>query len=265
MKDFVKLLGVRGSVPVSGPEFMRYGGATACVELQLGSQHILLDAGTGLQSFRAPQNGKPQVILLSHLHLDHIIGLLTHTLLFQPTGPVYVLAPAGKLSLYQALDKLADNGLWPSVTEFISPQAMIQKWPGPAQHFGGVFVETMPGNHPGGTLIYKLTHMNKSIVYATDFEHSPDASARLAWFAGDCDLLLYDAQYSDEEYERKRGWGHSTWQEAVKIAQACRAKKTVLIHHDPMHTDWQLDALGLELAQHMDTVHIGREGEVIEL
>lgn len=102
---------------------------------------------------------------------------------------------------------------------------------------GAVEIDTLEGSHPGGSTIYKLTYQGKSLVYATDFEHNPAACESLTNFAKGCDLLLYDAQYTAEEYERCKGYGHSTPEEGIKVAEKAAAKKTLFIHHTPWRTD----------------------------
>ena len=108
---------------------------------------------------------------------------------------------------------------------------------------GDVEVEAMEGSHPAGSTIYRLTRQGKSLVYATDFEHNPKACEALINFAKGCDLLLYDAQYTPEEYERCRGYGHSIPQEGIKVAEAAGVGKLVFIHHAPLRSDAELDEL----------------------
>jgi ribonuclease BN (tRNA processing enzyme) len=113
--------------------------------------------------------------------------------------------------------------------------------------------------------VYRLSHGDKSLVYCTDFEHGEEASARLAAFAADCDILIYDAQFSDAEYERKRGFGHSTWEEGVKLAKRCRAARAVLFHHDPFHDDETLARAEAECRKSFAGLSFAKCGEVMSL
>lgn len=239
------VLGTRGSVPVEGENFARYGGATTCYKVQAGDEEIYLDAGSGIVSSLPAPNSRI-TILLTHMHLDHLIGLPFFIALTEKDRPIdiYAAARAG-LAPKDAIDRLISNPFWPCKIEDYPAAVKFHLLP---ERFmlGDVSVDTLEGSHPKGATIYRLTYRGKSLVCATDFEHNPTACAALADFAKGCDLLLYDAQYTADEYERYRGYGHSTPQEGLKIAAAAGVKKLLFVHHAPLRNDATLDDLQRE-------------------
>jgi ribonuclease BN (tRNA processing enzyme) len=258
----VTVLGARGSAPVFGREFAVFGGSTSCYLVEAGDQSIILDAGSGL--INAPSVfARPPVILLSHLHADHLIGLGMYGRISMPMAPTTLYVPARDAREAQrSIARLYSPPLWPlRLTDYPS-DLRIEALP-QSMRIGEVHVETMEGSHPGGSLCIKLGYEQKTVVYATDFEHGPDAFARLASFAHNADLLLYDAQYEGERYETFRGYGHSTAEKGVELMDRCGAKRLLMIHHDPHSTDEAL--LSRERGIGRDNVHYARENEVIVL
>lgn len=256
------VLGTRGSIPVSGADYAEFGGSTSCYMLQAGMQTVLLDAGSGLLS--APTSFDcPPTILLSHWHLDHVMGLGMYGRLGQAGAKTYLYAPAqSDEEAAQRLAGLFAPPYWPLELTAYPGDLCVRAMPG-ALRLGPLQVEAMEGNHPGGSLVYRLSHANKTVVYATDYEHEQASFARLAVFAQGVDLLLYDAQYSDDEYEGYRGFGHSTAQKGMELMAACHAKQLLLIHHDPRSANNTLHER--EALLHANNVHYAREGEVILL
>jgi phosphoribosyl 1,2-cyclic phosphodiesterase len=261
----VVLLGTRGTIAVSGAEFAVYGGATSCVLVRLGGELIFLDAGTGLVSAvpRLGAGGGHFSILLSHSHIDHIMGLAAFPPLFDKRwrADIYSAERQG-LTCREQIEKLMSFPLWP-----VSPDAFHENTRflpiNGSFSIGNAEVRTMEGGHPGGSTVYRLSCGGKSLVYCTDFEHTDELSARVAEFASGCDLLIYDAQYSAEEFEDRRGWGHSTWDEGVDMAGRCGAKRLVLFHHSPSRTDAELAELQASIGN--EYVIFGKCGEEIVL
>lgn len=261
-------MGVRGTLPVHGAEHALFGGATSCVFVRAGSEAIILDAGTGLNgaAFQRFFPGAHHLsLLITHAHADHILGFPAFSPLFDPacTADIYLKTRDGQ-DARQQLEALMSPPLWPVRTDAM--QATL-RFHSTADSFsiGDVQVATMPSRHPGGGALYRLTRGQESIVYATDFE--PDASAADAFcaFAADCSLLLLDGQYTGAEYPYRRGFGHSAIEQSAAIAQRCRARKTLLIHHDPTRTDAQLLQLEHELLAGHDAIRFGREKEEVLL
>ena len=267
----VTFFGTRGSMPVTGPMYEQFGGATSCVLLELGGQIILLDAGSGLlgaSSYFAGLNGGMATLLLSHAHLDHIMGLLSFGALSREQWQFDICGPVlSGLSVRQQLSRLMSPPLWPVVPgEAFAPQTRyIDLKPGTFQ-IGPVRVAAQTGNHPGGAYLYRLEHGGKAVVYATDFEHTKEALSRLEPLARGCDLLIMDAQFSDAEYQAfAMGWGHATWEAGATLSRQWDVKRTRLFHHSRKLDDDAL--LGRERdAQKLNpNCAFARSHEVVEL
>lgn len=237
MNNFkITVLGTRGSVPVRGKDFSIHGSATSCYKVQVANEEIYLDAGSGIAN-TVPDANSRITILLTHMHLDHLIGLPFFVALTQTDRQIDIYAHerAGLLPK-EAIDRLIANPFWPCKIEDYPAQISFNLLP-KKFFIGAVEVDTLEGSHPGGSTIYKLTYQGKSLVYATDFEHNPETCKALENFAKGCDLLLYDAQYTAEEYGLYKGYGHSTPEEGIKLAEKAAVKKLLFIHHAPWRTD----------------------------
>ena len=240
MKMKFTVLGTRGSVPVEGKDYSIYGGATSCYQVRAGNEEIYLDAGSGIVTAKISANTNIS-ILFSHMHMDHVLGLPFFSALSQKDRSVDMYSEKSSgLDLKSAIDHLIAPPFWPVKIEQYPANVRfhdVQK----KFSIGEVEIETMSGNHPGGTTIYRLNYKSKSIVYVTDFEHSSEEKCEeLIRFSADCDLLTYDAQYTNEEYNRFRGFGHSTVEFGLKIAEKARVKRILFVHHAPNRTDKDL-------------------------
>jgi phosphoribosyl 1,2-cyclic phosphodiesterase len=272
----VRFWGVRGSVPSPGPHTAAVGGNTSCVELRLGDEIIVLDAGTGLRGLgdRLVAAGRPVSlsILFSHVHWDHIQGFPFFPALFRASS---------ELSLYGRPDEgtleaaLRHQMTWPSFP--------VQLDAVPAQlHYrdfalerpfavGSATVRAARLNHPNGVIAYRIEHQGRAVVYATDTEHYPERIDRsLLALAQGADLLIYDAQYTPEEYAgviggSRAGWGHSTWVEGVRLARAAGVGSLVLFHHDPSHDDAAVAAIEQAAQTVLPGTVAAREGLEIHL
>ncbi len=256
------VLGTRGSMTVSSSECREFGGATSCYLVQAGSQSVILDAGSGLLS--APTEfSNPPVILLSHLHLDHIMGLGMYSRLAIKGAQTHVYMPAQNRS--EALLQL--NGLyappyWPLKLTDYAGTLHVEPMP-TTLRLGELVIDVMPGSHPGDCLVFRLCAGGRSLVYATDFEHDDLSFERLTDFSTGTDLLLYDGQYDEGEYEAHRGFGHSTPQKGLELMRLCGAKRLLLVHHDPTSTDATLREREHQLG--CVAARFAREGDVIDL
>ncbi len=248
----VALWGTRGSVPSPGPETIRYGGNTSCVGVTLSDGSLLaLDAGTGIRGLGQALAAEPTRlhILLTHLHLDHIQGLVFFAPAFRAQTEIVVWGPASpRASLRDRIARYISAPLAPvEVRELpcdVSFRACPRHWEiGPAR------ITATPVVHRGPTLGYRIEDAGASLAYIPD--HEPALGADLdalepEWISGlalaqDADLLIHDGQYSDEEYPDHLGWGHSALSDSLAFARRAAARRTLLFHHDPLHSDAWLD------------------------
>ena len=258
----ITILGTRGSVPVCGSDFAIFGGNTSCYLVEAGDETIFLDAGSGLTNAPTTFCHAP-VILLSHLHVDHLLGLGMYARLVQPGAATRLYVPARDAQDAQmTINRLFSPPLWPLKLNDYGGDLQVDALP-KTMRIGEVVVETEQGSHPGGCRLIKIRYAGKTLVYATDFEHDEEASARLAQFSDGADLLLYDGQYDEKEHDERRGFGHSTPSVGVAIMERCGVKRLLIVHHDPRSTDATL--LERERMLGRDDVRFAREGEVIEL
>ncbi len=241
-KDFqLTVFGARGSMAACRDECSSFGGDTSCYMVQAGEETVFLDGGSGLASAPALYP-KPPVILLSHLHLDHIIGLGMFTGFFVPgqRARLYVPFCENDESAADMIARIFAPPFWPLKISDLEGKPEILAMP-QSLSVGEMEIETMEGNHPDRTMVYRLNYDGRSIVYATDYEADELSFSRLADFASGADLLLYDAQFTEEEYPNKRGFGHSTAIKGLELMERSGAGRLLLIHHAPSSSDPELE------------------------
>lgn len=249
--------GARGSVPAPGPETVRYGGNTSCVQVELcdGTQ-VILDAGTGIRGLglaldRAAAGGKVN-ILLTHLHLDHIQGLVFFAPAFKPDSNITIWGPASaEGSLQDRIARYVSAPLSPIEVRELPCDVHFQDAPESEWEIGPARITAASVAHRGPTLGYRITEGDTSLCYIPD--HEPALGVPLdtlddEWVSGfdlarGASLLLHDCQYSDEEYGKHVGWGHSRLSDALTFAHRTEAERVLLFHHDPLHSDDALDAI----------------------
>ena len=271
----VRFWGVRGSIAAPGDGTRRIGGNTACVEVTCGGQRLVFDAGTGLRGLGETLVGDgPQelTLLLSHLHWDHIQGLPFFLPIYLPSTRLTVAgATGGSVTLRDALAAQMRAPVFPVSFEDL-PAEIGFRTVRPAECFrvGDVLVRTAKGNHPGGVLAYSVEYEGARVVYATDTEHYSCVDPALLALAEGADLLIYDSQYTNAEYRgevgrSKVGWGHSTWEAGVALAEAAGVDRYVLFHHDPQRDDAGVEAIEGRARAHFARAVAAREGMCIEL
>jgi len=254
----VTLWGTRGSLPSAGPETVRYGGNTACVEVRgEDGTLIVLDAGTGIRRLSAavgPDDRRIH-ILLTHLHMDHLQGFGFFEPLYRADVEVHVWGPPSTThDLRTRLTKYLSPPLFPVRLRDLPCRLFLHDVPMRDFAMESLRVHCALVCHPGPTVGYRITDNGAALVYIPD--HEPALGARrfplaAEWTSGydlarDADLLIHDAQYTDAEYARRVGWGHSALRHTVTFAALVRARRLVTFHHDPGHSDDLLDALADE-------------------
>ncbi|MBO4908158.1 MAG: MBL fold metallo-hydrolase [Lachnospiraceae bacterium] len=258
----VTILGARGSIPTEGPEMLEFGGGTSCVLVENEDSAIFLDAGTGI--INSPDIGDKAIsILMTHPHLDHVLGLPFFPYIFEKGRDIgFYAGKNGLLTTYEQLGTVFSNPLWPCRIEDYPSGITFHDAEFPLQ-IGEFTITGIPSVHPGGGIVYRLEDNGKSIIYATDYEYMEDKIGDLIEFAKDCDLLLFDAQYTDEEFEMRRGYGHSTVAQGLEVMKKSGTKNIRFVHHDPRHTDEFLRKM--EAPVKSEYVAFARKDEVIIL
>ncbi len=265
---FVRFWGVRGSITCPGLATSRYGGNTACIEIRCGEKVFIFDAGTGLRDLGetiARDGVKDVDLFLSHTHIDHIAGFPFFYHAYRPGNRLRVWS--GHLE-----EGVTTEGV---LRQFMSPPL----WPVPVDIFEAdvsyhdfkagdtmtpsddVTLRTAPLNHPQNATGYRVDYNGKSICYITDTEQWEDGLDRnILGLIDGADIVIYDSMFSDAEYADYKGWGHSTWEEGLRLADAANVGTLVIFHHMPERTDDQMDDIALAADKTRPGTVVAREG-----
>ena len=279
----LKVWGARGSVPSPGPHMNRYGGNTSCVQLTLANgEHLILDAGTGIRTLGLDLGEAERIhILLTHLHLDHIQGLMFFPPCFKSESEITIWGPSSpEASLEDRIARYISAPLSPVEVRELPCSVSFRDTPVSEWELGGARIRAEAVTHRGPTLGYRISDGETTVAYIPD--HEPALGARLAdldpdWISGfdlasGADLLVHDCQYADDEYPEHVGWGHSGMADALTFAHRTGAKRLMMFHHDPLHSDEYLDQLGAtaraawtELGGDATQLELGMEGAELDV
>jgi phosphoribosyl 1,2-cyclic phosphodiesterase len=270
----VRFWGVRGSIAVPGYSTARFGGNTSCIEVRCGDKLFILDAGTGIRSLGntlLAAGGTVQAdMLFTHTHIDHVCGIPFFAPFYLPGNrfDLWLGGLSKGWGIEQALRQIMQAPMFPVALDIFKAELNYKDF-----HSGddivtesGFVVGTAPLNHPGGATGFRIEHDGRSLCYITDTEHRPpDRDDNIVKLCRDTDLMIYDSTYTDEEFPRYIGWGHSTWQEAIRIADDAGVKRLALFHHDPGHDDEFMDKVAQKAESRRPGTIVAREGLEIEL
>jgi phosphoribosyl 1,2-cyclic phosphodiesterase len=267
----VRFWGVRGSIPTPAPGNLGYGGNTSCVEVLVDGESFIFDAGTGIRNLgidwmtRAP---RPEGIrlFLTHFHWDHLQGLPFFQPLYDKRNGVSFHSPRPAAELPGILRGQMAAPYFPVHFDMLPAKARFARVGEAPVPFGQVEISSFALTHPEGSSGYRLRSAAGSVVYAADHEHGVEAAdRRLLDAAKNARVLIYDAQFTPEEYPSHVGWGHGTWLEAVKVAEKARVEHLVLFHHDPERDDDAMDEIVEKARGYFPNTVGAREGAVIDL
>ncbi|WP_044563254.1 MBL fold metallo-hydrolase [Azospirillum sp. B4] len=269
----VTFWGVRGTVPCPMASHLEYGGNTSCIEVTAGRRTLVLDAGTGLRSLGKSLRSRginDVTLLLTHTHIDHINGFPFFEPCYSTDFSMRVMAGhcQGAHCIQSVMEKPMDSCLFPVPLQKLRASLVFEDFrPGATLDLGdGITVRTAPLNHPGGGTGYRIEYDGRSFCYVTDTEHDPDRmDANVLGLIQDADLVAYDCSYTDEEFAGRRGWGHSTWREGVRLARAAGVGRLCLFHHDPDHDDVRMKAIEAEAQQEWPRCFAAREGLQVDM
>jgi phosphoribosyl 1,2-cyclic phosphodiesterase len=270
----VQFWGVRGSLSTPGPATVRYGGNTLCVEVRCGPHLLILDAGSGLREFgralAASAMPLDTDVLLTHTHLDHICGLPFFPPMYDrrarirfwgghlapPNGIANALRGSWRAPLMPDVDAAFRAQI--EFRDFVAGDDLVLQ---PALQ-----VRTVALRHPGNATGYRIEWGGASLCYITDTEHPADGlDDTLRHFVAGADVMIYDASYTAAEYPSRVGWGHSTWEVGVRLADAAAVGQLVLFHHDPDHDDDTMDTIAAAVSDRRPGSLVAKEGMRMEI
>ncbi len=262
--------GVRGSVPVGSPLMDRYGGSTTCLSMRLDpTSHLVLDCGTGLRGLEdhIGSDDRHFTVLLSHYHWDHLMGLPFFSPMFEPEVTFdFYGSPWETHTVEEGVAGAFEPPWFPVPLSDTAAHKNYLAVPDEPWQVGPLTLSAARLHHPQGVTAYRIDTPTGSVVFATDVERGEkDSDERLAKLARGADVLIHDAQYSPDDYDDHRGWGHSTWEDAVAAAEDAGVTQLILVSHDPQRTDVDVDRLLEEARKRFPDTDAARVGMAIDI
>jgi ribonuclease BN (tRNA processing enzyme) len=249
----INLWGVRGSMQTFSPETKNYGSRTSCVMVSEEDHILILDAGSGIQQYNSIDFSKKRIdVLLTHLHMDHILGLGFFSPFFDPGKEVHIWGPTNtSQSLRSRLSRYLSPPLFPVLLRDLPCKLTFHEIGNSEFEVENFKIKTNYIIHPGPTVGFRVSGKNSVFTYLPDHEPALGRDGMIhdtKWISGfdlafRSDLLFHDGQYTVEEYQDKKGWGHSSMKDAILFATLSSAKHLLIAHHDPGHSDEQLSKL----------------------
>lgn len=271
----IKFWGVRGSHTVSGIDFLKYGGNTTCLSVEVEDKIFLIDAGSGIINFDIEESYKYNEfnMLFTHVHIDHLQGFMFFNPLYSHSKKVNLFGPVfGNKSFYESIKGLMESNLFPVGIEAMVGINSINILQNNCEKEyvlkeGKLNIQAKILNvHPrSGVVVYKFSYNNKSFVFATDVESKEGGLEELVEFSKGTDLLIHDGQYNDNEYIKKIGWGHSTINMAITNAKLSNSKILCITHHDIYKNDKSLDEELEKSKQDYPSIIFARENLEIKI
>ncbi len=272
----VKFYGTRGSIPICDKDFQEFGGNTTCVALFREEQDdiVVFDSGSGIRNLGKELMEKtffPNqriIIGFSHFHWDHIQGFPFFDPAYDSTKEILLVAYGEKLTindLKEVLSRQMENTYFPIKLENMGAKFDfdLRKIKEAIFPDGRVLVNSH--NHPGGAQGYRVETNNKVVVFCTDVEHGTDIDENVVKLAKDADILIHEAQYTPEELPNFKGWGHSSWEQAIEVAERANVKRLYLTHHDPDHDDAFLRKVEKQCQKRFPNCFLAREGTEVHI
>ncbi|MEO5336923.1 MAG: MBL fold metallo-hydrolase [Magnetospirillum sp. WYHS-4] len=263
----IRFWGVRGSIACPSAQHIRYGGNTSCLEVQVDDECIIMDAGTGIRTLGAQilKRGCTEAqLLLTHTHWDHINGFPFFAPAYMPSFTLHIRAGHLKgQGIRDVLSAQMDNPMFPVPLEAMRCQLSLEDFvAGDSFRLGkSLNVRTAPLRHPNGATGYRLEYKGKSACYVTDTEHVPgQIDENILGLIEGADVVIYDSTYTEAEFPSKIGWGHSTWNEGLRLCRAAGAKSLAIFHHDPDHDDAFMDGIAAEAKAEWSEAFVAKEG-----
>ncbi|QZY55275.1 MBL fold metallo-hydrolase [Crassaminicella profunda] len=259
--------GVRGSTPSPNKNTIQFGGNTPCVQIQAGKHLLILDAGTGIcQLGKSLIEQKEQIkahIFISHVHWDHIQGIPFFLPLYEKNHQfIFYGEKKDNTPFSQIIKNIMTPPYFPITWDEIKADCTFYEiYQDKTLHLDDhLTVKTLRLNHPDDALGFRIEFEGKSCCYISDIEHQKTTESQLIQFIKNTDILIYDANFTEEEYIHKKGWGHSTWQNGVKIAKKAYVKKLILFHHDPYRYDEELESIETQAKKIYPNTFAAKEG-----